>query len=52
MGKFHICQNGKSMFRADTIKVALNLWKFAIGWYHGEVYITDENGNILYFTRC
>jgi hypothetical protein len=51
---FHICVNGHSEFRAESIKVALNLWALAKTYrgYSGSIDITDENGKILYhFTK-
>lgn len=48
---YHICVNDKSMFRANTIQVGLNLWNFAKLGYKGRITLKDDAGNILYFKQ-
>ena len=49
---FHICHDGKSIWRAETIKVAFNLWEIGKTYYRtGWVTIEKPLGQIMYIHK-
>lgn len=49
---WHIYCNERHLWKANTWKCALNLWELAkSGMWHGQIYLTDDQGNILYSIR-